>query len=63
VDNKRRKRRGTDLISTLIEAEEGGDQLSEAEIIGVCQLLLLAGNVTTTDLIGNGVLALLRHPR
>jgi cytochrome P450 len=63
VVNKRRKDRGTDLISTLIEAEEEGEQLSEAEIIGVCQLLLLAGNVTTTDLIGNGVLALLRHPR
>ena len=62
VVNKRRKDRGTDLISTLIEAEEEGEQLSEAEIIGVCQLLLLAGNVTTTDLIGNGVLALLRHP-
>jgi hypothetical protein len=59
---KRRKDRGTDLISTLIEAEEEGEKLSEAEIIGVCQLLLLAGNVTTTDLIGNGVLALLRHP-
>ena len=42
---KRRKDRGTDLISTLIEAEEEGEKLSEAEIIGVCQLLLLAGNV------------------
>jgi hypothetical protein len=62
VVNRRRKERGTDLISTLIEAEEEGEQLSEAEIISVCQLLMLAGNITTTDLIGNGVLALLRHP-
>jgi cytochrome P450 len=59
---KRRKDRGTDLISTLIEAEEEGENLSEAEIIDVCHFLLLAGNMTTTDLIGNGVLALLRHP-
>jgi cytochrome P450 len=62
VVNRRRKDRGADLISTLIEAEEEGEQLSEAEIISVCQLLMLAGNITTTDLIGNGVLALLRHP-
>jgi cytochrome P450 len=62
VVNRRRKDRGADLISTLIEAEEEGEQLSEAEIISVCQLLMLAGNITTTDLIGNGVLAFLRHP-
>jgi hypothetical protein len=60
--SKRRKNRGTDLISTLIAAEEEGGQLSEPEIISTCQLLLVAGNVTTTDLLGNGVLALLRHP-
>jgi hypothetical protein len=60
--SKRRKNRGTDLISTLIAAEEEGQQLSEREIISTCHLLLFAGNVTTTDLIGNGVLALLRHP-
>jgi hypothetical protein len=62
VIRKRRKERGTDLISTLIEAEEENQQLSEGEIINVCQILLVAGNVTTTDLIGNGVLALLQHP-
>jgi hypothetical protein len=62
VVSKRRKNRGTDLISTLIAAEEEGEQLSEREIISVCRLPLVAGNITTTDLIGNGVLALLRHP-
>lgn len=59
---ERRKSRGTDLISTLIETEEQGENLSTVEIISVCRLLLLAGNITTTDLIGNAVLALLRHP-
>ena len=58
----RRANRGTDLVSALVSAEEQGDRLSEREIIGTCNLLLAAGNVTTTDLIGNGVLALLRHP-
>ena len=59
---ERRERRGTDLISNLINAEESGSRLSEAEIVSVCHLLLIAGNLTTTDLIGNGVLALLEHP-
>ena len=62
VVSDRRRNRGTDLISSLITAEEEGEQLDEPEIISICQLLLIAGNVTTTDLIGNGVLALLRHP-
>lgn len=62
VIQKRRKERRADLISSLIAAEENGEQLDEAEIIGVCVALLIAGNVTTTDLIGNAVLALLQHP-
>jgi cytochrome P450 len=51
-----------DLISSLIAAEEAGDQLTDDEIVTMCSLLLTAGNVTTTDLIGSGVLALLQHP-
>src|ERR1700741_866099 len=62
VIQKRRKERRADLISSLIDAEEDGEQLVEAEIIDVCIALLIAGNVTTTDLIGNAVLALLQHP-
>ena len=51
-----------DLISGLIAAEEEGAHLSDVEMISILILLLVAGNVTTTDLIGNGVLALLEHP-
>ena len=51
-----------DLISALIAAQDGDDRLTTQEIVTMCNLLLLAGNLTTTDLIGNCVLALLRSP-
>ena len=51
-----------DIISALIQVEEAGDRLTEGEMLGLLRLLLVAGNETTTNLIGNGMLALLRHP-
>lgn len=51
-----------DLISAMIAVEEAGDLMTTDEIVTMCGLLLTAGNLTTTDLIGNGVLALLEHP-
>lgn len=51
-----------DLLSSLLAAEEAGDRLHIEELLATCALLLFAGHVTTTHLIGNGVLALLRHP-
>jgi cytochrome P450 len=62
VDERRRRRHGTDLISALVSAEESEDRLTQREIVITCDLLLIAGNLTTTDLIGNGILALLSHP-
>ncbi|HEY4911968.1 MAG TPA: cytochrome P450 [Methylomirabilota bacterium] len=59
---ERRKDLRDDLLSGLIEAEEQGDKLSEAELLSTCVLLLIAGHETTVNLIGNGVLALLQHP-
>jgi len=50
-----------DLISAMIAAEEDGVRMRDEELVTMCGLLLAAGNVTTTDLIGNGTLALLRH--
>ncbi len=60
---RRRREPGDDLISSLVAAEEQGDRLSESELVSTCNLLLLAGNLTTTDLIGNGVKAFLDHPQ
>src|SRR6266478_5169954 len=51
-----------DMLSALIAAEEAGDKLSEDELLATCILLLIAGHETTVNLIGNGTLALLRHP-
>jgi hypothetical protein len=58
----RRRAPSDDLLSALVAAEEAGDRLTERELFATCVLLLVAGNETTTNLIGNGVIALLRHP-
>jgi cytochrome P450 len=59
---ERRATPRNDLLSGLIAAEEAGDKLSEEELLATCILLLVAGHETTVNLIGNGTLALLRHP-
>ena len=58
---ERRKEPRDDLLSAMIAAEERGEVLSEEELLASCMLLLSAGNETTTNLIGNGMLALLRN--
>jgi cytochrome P450 PksS len=50
------------LISQLVRATDGGDKLSDREAIAMIFLLLLAGHDTTSNLIGNSVVALLDHP-
>jgi cytochrome P450 len=50
------------LLGALARAEEAGDRLTEPELYANVNLLLTAGHETTTNLIGNGMLALLRHP-
>jgi cytochrome P450 len=62
IINERRKKPQEDLITALTQAEEQGSFLSEEELIANCVLLLIAGHETTTNLIGNGLLALLRNP-
>lgn len=59
---RRREEPRDDLIGQLVRAEEEGDRLTEDELVTMCNLLLVAGNVTTTDLIGNGMRALLQNP-
>ncbi len=51
-----------DLITELIQAEEAGDRLTPEELRATLILLLVAGHETTMNLIGNGLLALLRNP-
>lgn len=61
IEQRRREPRD-DLVSRLVEAEDAGDKLTAKETRVMLRLLLTAGNETTTNLIGNGVRALLRHP-
>lgn len=58
----RRRTPREDLISAMIAAQEERDALTDAELLATGNLLLLAGHETTTNLIGNGTLALLREP-
>lgn len=60
--NERRVHPKNDLVTALVQAKEGGDQLSDDEILAMIFLLLIAGHETTVNLIGSGTLALLEHP-
>jgi cytochrome P450 len=56
---ERRRRPWNDLLGTLVAAEEGGDRLTEEELINTSVTLLVAGHETTRSLIGNGLYLLL----
>ncbi|MEZ4592034.1 MAG: cytochrome P450 [Chloroflexota bacterium] len=58
----RQKNPQDDLISALVQAEEAGERLNEAELSSMVALLLVTGHETTVNLLGNGALALLAHP-
>lgn len=61
----RRRRPGQDpgeILSALLAAEDAGDRLTEVELLHQCIFLLNAGHETTTNLIGNAIVALLDHP-
>jgi cytochrome P450 len=61
----RRRRPGQDpgeILSALLAAEDRGDRLTEIELLHQCIFLLNAGHETTTNLIGNAIVALLEHP-
>ena len=62
VIEERRSAPGDDLLSALLAVEDDGDVLSFEELISFVVLLYVAGHETTVNLIGNGTLALLRHP-
>ncbi len=62
VAEDRRREPREDLLSALMAAEEEGDRLTIDEVYSTALLLLVAGHETTTNLIGNGLLALFRNP-
>jgi cytochrome P450 len=59
---ERRRNKGDDLISLLIDIEEDGEVLTEEELYAQCIALLFAGHETTRNLIGNGMYTLLKYP-
>jgi cytochrome P450 len=59
---QRRRMPADDLLSGLVAAREAGDALSDDEVVATAILLFAAGFETTTNLVGNGLLALLNHP-
>ena len=62
IIEQRQSRPQNDLISAMIAAEDEGDRLSRDELLSTLVLLLVAGNETTKNLIGNGLLTLIQHP-
>lgn len=62
VIERRRRHPQDDLLQRLIMAEEAGSMLTEEELYANCMMVLLAGYETTSNFIGNAVLALLQHP-
>jgi cytochrome P450 len=62
IVEQRRHEPKDDLISDLLAAQVDGQHLSEMEVLGFCALLLVAGNETTTNLIGNAILCFDAHP-
>src|SRR2546423_2382243 len=61
--NEQREHPREGLIHALLTAEIDGDRLSEEELIANTVVTMVGGQETTTNLIGNGLLTLLRHPR
>jgi cytochrome P450 len=62
IVRERRAEPREDLITYLLEAETDGETLTEDEVVATAVLLLFAGHETTTKLIANGTLELVRHP-
>lgn len=62
ISAQRRQKPGDDLLTSLLMAEEAGDRLSEDELFSMVLLLIVVGHETSVNLIGNGMLALFKHP-
>lgn len=62
VVGRRRRTAADDMVTDLIAAEVDGERLADDEIIGFCFLMAIAGNETTTKMLGNAAVLLGRHP-
>jgi cytochrome P450 len=62
VAQRRSRPRDDDLVTDLVQAADGADRLGQDEIVGTCVLLLMAGHEATVNVVGNGMLAMLRDP-
>lgn len=62
IIEERRREPQNDMVTALLNAEDEGDKLTHEELLGTLVLLLVAGNETTRNLIGNGMRALLKNP-
>ena len=62
IIERKRAEPDQDLISMLVELEAEGDSLTDAEVMAMCEQILVGGHDTTTALISNGILALLQSP-
>src|SRR5918995_6499587 len=60
--DRKRVEPGDDLITFLVEAEDKDDRLDDTELLSMIFIIYVAGHITTVNLIGNGVVALLSHP-
>ena len=61
--DRRKREPGDDALTAMMRAEYSGERLGDDDLIASCILMLFAGHETTTNLLGNGLLALLRFPR
>jgi len=59
---ERRRRPGDDLLSALLDPDDEDQALSEGDLLSFCNLMIVAGNETTTKLLGNALYWLWRHP-
>jgi len=62
LTEQKRSHPANDMLSMMVASEENGDKLTNDELLAQCMQLLIAGHETTRNLIGNGLLTLLRHP-
>lgn len=59
---RKRRQRGNDLLSSLIDTVDDGDRLDHSELVGICNMIIAAGSETTTHFLNNGIRLLIEHP-